>query len=217
MDGCCIGAGGALSCVSAFAPDVGQTLARCWPNARPPRRLPVRRRSHAITQPQPDGRTGPRPPARLYQPGNLRPRSRKHFREDLGLLRTRITSEEARRLPHAADRPPADGDGARQGHESARPLQPLPAPRRRAVRQHPRQYRQQLCLLVPRLELPPRRQDREHPADEGLRRHAHDARQPGLQHEGRRARRLVPRLCVRQPLTHRPVLARFSRRSQNRV
>ena len=31
----------------------------------------------------------------------------------------------------------------------------------RVVRQYPRQHRQQLRLLVPRLELPPRRQDRE--------------------------------------------------------
>ena len=45
-----------------------------------------------------------------------------------------------------------------------RALQPLPAPRRAGLRQPEGQHRQRLRLLVPRLELPPRRQGARDPA-----------------------------------------------------
>ena len=56
-----------------------------------------------------------------------------------------------------------------------------------------------LRLLVPRVELSPRRQRARDPARQGLRRHAHDARQPRLRHEARGAGGFVSRLRLRQP------------------
>ena len=65
--------------------------------------------------------------------------------------------------------------GRQRERQRPRALQPLPAPRRAARRQPQGQHRQRLRLLVPRLELPPRRQRPRDPARQGLRGHADDA------------------------------------------
>ena len=48
------------------------------------------------------------------------------------------------------------------------------------------------------------------PLAQGLRGHAHDARQPRLRHEARRARRQLPRLRLREPGRRRAVAAASS-------
>ena len=50
------------------------------------------------------------------------------------------------------------------------------------------------------------------PLAQGLRGHAHDARQPRLRHEARGARRQLPRLRVREPRRRRPVADGVPRR-----
>jgi phenylpropionate dioxygenase-like ring-hydroxylating dioxygenase large terminal subunit len=73
-----------------------------------------------------------------------------------------------------------------------------------------RQHRQRLRVLVPRLELPPRRQRARDPADakgyEGTRLTRDN---PDCQHEARGARRQLPRLRVREPGADGPTLQEF--------
>ena len=145
------------------------------------------------------------------------PRWSSIWESDLGLLRPRVAGAQPRRLPRGDDRPPADDHGAPGRRQRAGALQPLPAPRRAGRRQPQGQHRQRLRLLVPRVELPPRRQRARDPARQGLRGNAHDARQPRLRHEARGARRELPRLRVREPRRRRTVAHRVPRRRQDRV
>ena len=190
---------------------------RSTARAVPAGRAPPPNRGDPCHEPVRARRARSRPPQRLHRPGRLRGRDGAHLGEDLGVLRPRVPGAEGRRLLDAADRPPADGDGPRPGRLGPRALQPLPAPRRRALRQPEGQHRKGLRLLVPRVDLPPRRARARDPADEGLRRHAPDARQPRLQHEGRRTGRQLPGLRVREPVGRRPVARRVPRRREGRV
>ena len=125
---------------------------------------------------------------RLYRPADLRCRDGEHLREDLGLLRPRVAGPEPRRLLRGDDRPPADDHGARRRPQRERAAQPLPAPRRAARRQPEGQHRRRLRLLLPRLELPPRRQGARDSAGARLRGHAHDqATTPTATSSARRA------------------------------
>src|SRR6185436_6405922 len=163
-------------------------------------------------------RARPGPARGLRGSGHFRARDAAHPRALLDLLRAREPGPEGRRLLHGADRAPADADGARQGQEGTCPLQPLPASRQHDVRRSARQRRRILPLLVPRLDLPPRRQAA-HDSDDGIgvRGHALRPGQPGLQHEEGRARRILSRLRVREPRGGRPDAARIPRRIEDCV
>ena len=170
----------------------------------------------------PDGRhrtrrTRPCPQDGLHRPADLRPRDGAHLGAHLGLLRPRVAGPERRRLLRGDDRAPADGHDPPARHERAGALQPLPAPRRAGRRQPQGQHRQRLRLLVPRLELPPRRQRARDPARQGLRGHANDERQPRLRHEARRPHRQLPRLRLREPRRRRTDARRVPRRGQDRL
>ena len=175
----------------------------------------------ARTHPEPREarRARPRAPVLLHRPGHLRARDQEHLREVLDLRRARVAGEEPGRFLDVPDRAPADGDGARAGRggeegvtrrfatgRDPRAVQPLPAPRRAGVRRAPRQCRRRAHLLVPFVALQVRRHDRVAAAAARLR--GHDVQGLRLQHEARAARRVVPRLRVREPRRRRPVARR---------
>src|SRR5438067_7886071 len=159
---------------------------------------PLRRKRHAAgtySRPFQIRRARSRAPRGVHRPGHFRARDAAHPRARVDLLRAREPGAEGRRLLHGADRPPADADGAWRRRQSERALQPLPAPRQHDVRRPQGQRRRFLPLLVPRLDVPARRQSAVDP-DDGirLRRHALRQGQSRLQHEARRARRELSRL-----------------------
>ena len=183
------------------------------PQAGEDAHLPQRQGAVDDDEPRCAGRARPRPQDRLHRPADLRCRDGEDLGAHLGLLRPRVAGAESRRLPRRHHRPPADVHGA--------------PGRRHRCRCSTTAARIAACswwatckgntgsalrLLLPRLELPPRRQGARDPAGAGLRRHAHDARQPRLQREARGARRQLSRLRLRQPRRRRAFVARVPRR-----
>src|SRR5215470_2011988 len=196
---------------------IGAAPGAMFPRSRP-KSPPARSKARAAgahSQPQGAGRARPGPPTLLHRPGHLRARAREHLREVLDLRRPRVAGAQARRFLDVPDRPPADVDDPGARRQDPCPLQPLPAPRHADLRRALRQRRRRPHLLVPRLALPLRRHHRVAPARARLR--GHDLLDLRLQHAARPARRVVPRLRVREPRREGAVAPRVARAGEGGV
>ena len=156
------------------------------------------------------GRGRPRSPRRLHRPGGVPARDGAPLVAHLGLRRPREPGAEAGRLHHRRHRRKARDHGAPHRRQGPRAPEPLRAQGHEGRLRLRRQYRQDLPLPVPRLDLPYGRFPPPHPAEGGLRKDQ-TARNRGRGRPDAGHPRNLPRLRLRPP-RRRPGVPRVLRR-----